>query len=290
MSIKEKVKTLSIVKRFIQTKFWLRIRQWIYCYSVSPYVLCKSRHAVRKLKNKHKGQRCFVVGNGPSLKAQDLDLLKDEICFGANRIYEIYKDTAWRATYYCVQDNDMAVEMASNASRAIDNSACTFIRALTYKRVKELYKRCKEKMAFVPIYTQLFPILAEVKDIKFSDNAKRYIFDGSTVTYMSMQLAAYMGFSEIYLLGVDASFPRVLDVNNNVVSEDLSQQMHFYEKNGEQNGQIHSGTLEVQLAAYQAAKEFGCKHGTFKIFNATRGGKLEIFERVHLEDILEKKI
>lgn len=290
MRIKEKVKTFSIINKFIQTRFWLRIRQWLYCYCLSPYVAFKSRCTVRKLKNKHKGQRCFIIGNGPSLRAQDLDLLKDEICFGANRIYEIYKDTEWRATYYCVQDNDMAVEMAENASRAIDNSAFTFIRALTYKKIKGLYRKYKEKMAFIPMYTQLFPILAQVTDIKFSDNAGRNIYDGSTVTYMSMQLAAYMGFSEIYLLGVDASFPRVVDVNNNIVSEDLSQQMHFYEKNGESNHRIYTGTLEVQLAAYQAAKEFGCKHGTFKIFNATRGGKLEIFERVQLEDILEKKI
>lgn len=290
MKIKEKVKNFFIVKKFIETKFWLRIRQWIYCYCASPQALCKSRQVVRKLKNKHKGQRCFIIGNGPSLRAQDLELLKDEICFGANRIYEIYKETEWRATYYCVQDNDMAVEMAENASSAIDDSTATFIRALTYKKVKGLYEQYKEKMVFVPIYSQLFPVLAKVTDIKFSDNAGKYIYDGTTVTYMAMQLAAYMGFSEIYLLGVDASFPRVYDVNRNVVSEDLSLPMHFYEKKDKKSHQIHSATLEVQLAAYQEAKEFGCKHGTFKIFNATRGGKLEIFERVRLEDILEKKI
>ena len=32
-------------------------------------------------RNRHKGQRCFVIGNGPSLKTQDLSLLAREITF-----------------------------------------------------------------------------------------------------------------------------------------------------------------------------------------------------------------
>ena len=59
---------------------------------------------VAGLKDIHKGQRCFIVGNGPSLKIEDLDLLKDEITFACNKIFLAFTETEWRPTYYSVLD------------------------------------------------------------------------------------------------------------------------------------------------------------------------------------------
>ncbi len=39
------------------------------------------------MHNIHHGQRCFIIGNGPSLQRTDLTKLKDEFTFGMNRIY-----------------------------------------------------------------------------------------------------------------------------------------------------------------------------------------------------------
>ncbi len=38
----------------------------------------------KKFKNIHKGNRCFILGNGLSLKQQDLTLLKNEYVFTVN--------------------------------------------------------------------------------------------------------------------------------------------------------------------------------------------------------------
>ena len=59
---------------------------------------------LKKYKNIHKGQRCFIIGTGPSLSVEDLEKLKGEITFGSNRIFEIYSQTDWRPTYYMNQD------------------------------------------------------------------------------------------------------------------------------------------------------------------------------------------
>src|SRR5512135_2231307 len=48
------------------------------------------RASIRKLaalKDSHKGERCFLIGNGPSLRSTDLSRLKNEFCFGFNRIF-----------------------------------------------------------------------------------------------------------------------------------------------------------------------------------------------------------
>ena len=59
---------------------------------------------IRSLRNKYKGKRCFIIGNGPSLGIHDLEKIKGEISFGTHRIYEIFDKTSWRPDYYLAQD------------------------------------------------------------------------------------------------------------------------------------------------------------------------------------------
>lgn len=63
-----------------------------------------------KYKNRHKGQRCFIVANGPSLTSKDLDLLHErgEVAFGMNRIYKMFEQTNWRPIYYVCEDELIA--------------------------------------------------------------------------------------------------------------------------------------------------------------------------------------
>src|SRR5258708_28843911 len=56
-------------------------------------------------RDRHKGQRCFIIGNGPSLKKQDLSPLANEITFVTNSFYvhPIVGDS-WQPTYYFFSD------------------------------------------------------------------------------------------------------------------------------------------------------------------------------------------
>ena len=40
--------------------------------------------------------------------------------------------------------------------------------------------------------------------------------------------------------------------------------------------------------AYEAAESYGKESGKFKIYNATRGGALEVFERVDLDKVVKE--
>ena len=70
---------------------------------------------LKSYKDKHKGERCFLVGNGPSLTSSDLDLIKDEKTIGCNMVYKIFDQTKWRPTYHCLID----VMFAKNLSEEI---------------------------------------------------------------------------------------------------------------------------------------------------------------------------
>ena len=62
------------------------------------------RRKISDMKDSHKGERCFIIGNGPSLSADDLDKLIDEDCFGVNEIHKIFPKTNWRPKYYLIMD------------------------------------------------------------------------------------------------------------------------------------------------------------------------------------------
>ena len=64
-------------------------------------------------KNKYSGKRCFLIGNGPSLKAEDLTKLykNGDITFAFNRVYNIFDDTEWRPKFYISQDEKIVWQM-----------------------------------------------------------------------------------------------------------------------------------------------------------------------------------
>jgi hypothetical protein len=110
----------------------------------------------------------------------------------------------------------------------------------------------------------------------FSTDFTKSLIEGYTVTYAAIQLAAYMGFLNIYLLGVDFDY-----------SGDTSKGENHFIKSYMKEGEVFQATDENKaLLAYQKAEQFSREHG-FRIYNATRGGKLEVFERVDFDSLFE---
>ncbi len=68
------------------------------------YIRSEDSNKLKGYKNIHSGERCFVIGNGPSLTPEDLDKLKNEYSFASNHIYKIFDRTNWRPTYYVSVD------------------------------------------------------------------------------------------------------------------------------------------------------------------------------------------
>ena len=92
-----------------------------------------------------------------------------------------------------------------------------------------------------------------------------------------IQFAAYMGFKEIYLIGVDCNYSG----NNSVITPESYFDARLFNSNRD----YAAPEVDTNLLAYARAKEVCDKQG-IKIYNATRGGKLEIFERADLDKVL----
>lgn len=228
-----------------------------------------------KMKDIHLNKRCFIIGNGPSLKPEDLELLKNEITFGANKIYNIFNETKWRPTYYLVQDPVTLNNIKENIEYV--KSSKTFI-SFTAKIKSRFYNTAKNIVYFY-INSMNYP----EKDPYFSKNVSKEISEGYTVTYSAIQFASYFGFKEIYLLGVDFNYSITIDENGQIIQNNNIK--NYFGKSSDNNVPDSVPNLVYNLKAFKAAKDYA-DINNIKIYNATRGGNLNVFERVNLDDII----
>ena len=231
---------------------------------------------LRSLKNIHKGERCFVIGNGPSLTVSDLDCLKNEYTFAVNRIYMLFEKTDWRPTYYCVIDS---VHLTNSIDDIRDVKAkMKFIPLFALSKQKnDVADATYFNFVYKPFYPKMPP---------FSGDITEEIYEGMTVTYVLLQIAVYMGFSEIYLIGQDHSYSREslpdgsIKFNPGVVN--------YFQKDYTK-ADDRPGAITYMNLSYEKARMYCEEHG-IGIYNATRGGKLEIFNRVEFDSLFSREV
>lgn len=227
----------------------------------------KKFEALKQFENIHKDERCFIVATGPSLTYEDLNKLNSEITLSMNSICMVFDDITWRPTYYGIQD----IYVYERLKKIIINSKMknVFISDLICKK----YRPQSDWVQF-PLNLLTHANGYKKLETKFSSNAYEVVYDGFTITYSMIQLAVYMGFKEIYLIGADTNYEK--------------DKAHHIKEHG-----AHDSTYETardrMIIAYKVAKEY-CDSNGIRIFNATHGGMLEVFPRVNLDDVINKRI
>lgn len=234
-------------------------------YRIKKYYNAK----IEQLKQVHKGKRCFIVATGSSLKGEDLEKLREEneISISMNRVYSFFENTRWRPQYYVFIDRGGIKNYEEDIKRL---DLKTMIIGDGYEEFWEDFNN--ENMYKIHVtHTN-----SDSNVLDFSEQCEQAVYGGATVTYCCIQLAVYMGFDTIYLLGVDC------DYKQGGSSQYFTSN---YVKQGVKSGRYD---LEENLAAYKMAREYAEKHN-IKIYNATRGGKLEVFERVNFDEIFMRE-
>lgn len=233
---------------------------------------------IKGLKNSCQGEKCFIIGNGPSLKREDLDLLKNEKTFAFNRIYSMYPYTDWRPTYYMIIDKAIIHTMNHENEKEL-GAGYIFVadRRLAQKyKDQNAHQIGKEVSVPIHIYKRV-----PIKNIK-EDVSQCFSFPQS-VTITAFELAFYMGFKEIYLLGVDHSFAVEIDASGKKHTN-KGIESHFKEDNDKS---LYASCIDALTKEFETCKRYADQHGV-KVVNVTRGGKLEVFERDSLENVLEQ--
>lgn len=222
----------------------------------------KSRECMAALQDIHRGERCFIIGNGPSLKHTDLTKLKDEYTFGMNRIYLMFPELGFTTTYF-VSINDLVIEQCAGEIAALP------IPKFIAWHSNRHFQRMPDDLIF--LYTTY-------TGPRFSYDMTRRIWEGATVTNVALQLAFYMGFEQAILIGVDHNFASKGDANKTVVS-DGDDPNHFDPRYFGKGFRWQLPDLDTSEIGYEMARKAYEGHGR-QVLDATVGGKLTIFPKV----------
>lgn len=244
-------------------------------YTLSHFKNSNYARKLRKFKDIHRGESCFIVGNGPSLRAEDLEILhkKNIPCFAFNRIYLMFDKTNWRPKYYISQDE----KTLFNCQKEVNNLD------LEYKFIPLFHKY----FCNIEIDNAFYFFLEKTKTELpvFSEDISVSIGDSTTVAYTAAQFAVYMGFTKIYLIGVDHNFSVFQNANGEIVKDETVRDYFTREYNKDKD-ELYIPRLDESTKAYVALKNYS-RNGKVKVYNATRGGKLEVFPRICFDDLFK---
>lgn len=228
------------------------------------------KHTTRVLKpyeHKYTGCRCVVIGNGPSLKTMDLSLLKNEFTFGLNRIYMLFEEWGFETTFL-VSVNRFVLDQFAGDFRKLK------ILKLFYWAYRSPY-HADENTVF------LTPKIRQVADGNICSGI--YPVSG-TVTNVALEIAYFMGFSEVVLIGVDHSFAEK-GVGNAAVIAQGPDQNHFSPNYFGPGVVWQLPDYVVMEQGYAQMKKLFEQDGR-KVVDATVGGKLQVFPKVSFEEYL----
>ena len=221
-----------------------------------------------KLRNIHKGNRCFIVANGPSLNRTDLNLLTNEFTFGLNRIYLHFSQTKFRPTYYLTV-NELILEQFSGEIKQL-----TMPKFLNWNR----------RSYFTDSPNVYFLKSRMVINDFFQMDITKPLVMGATVTFVALQLAYYMGFQEVILVGLDHSYVengKPSATEKRVSEQDQSHfHPHYFPKGSKwQLPDLLRSEIDFSLArkAFEADGR--------RVLDATIDGKCPVFERIEFSSI-----
>ena len=227
-----------------------------------------SRNRLKSIKNKYRGQKAVIICNGPSLLDTDFSLLQKIFTFGLNKINLLFDKHEFRP------------------------SCIVSVNPYVIEQNKEFYNHTDIALYLDSVCTSLINLRNNVTFIhsnrhsvnKFARDCSISINQGGTVTYVAMQLAYHMGFSEVALIGCDHNFKSKGPANLAVVSKENDPD-HF-DPNYFAGGQVWQlPDLALSEMCYGIARDIYFGSGR-KIVNCTSGGKLELFPRASLDKFI----
>jgi glycosyltransferase involved in cell wall biosynthesis len=239
----------------------------------SPYPV--DEEELSRFKDIHKGERCFIIGNGPSLNKHNLSLLKNDVSIGVNGIFYKTKESGFSPTYYVVEDDAVMRENIEQI-KTIQTK---------HKFFPSVYRHLHPKDRHVSFFLRNRGFYEKNSPNycipRFSTDMSQRLYCGQSVTIINLQIAFYMGFTTVYLMGMDFSYviPPEFKRRGVLITSTGDDPNHFHKDYFGVGKTWKDPKLEMVKRNYELCKMI-YEWNDRKIYNASIGGKLEVFERV----------
>ncbi len=216
-------------------------------------------------RDRHRGERAVIVANGPSLNQTDFSLIRHEICFGLNKIYLGIRKFRFYPRY-----------LVAVNQKVIEQSAEEFRKLNCVRFIGERGAHVMSENAMTYLVPTLNP------PARFSPDITHGLHEGWTVTYVALQIAYFMGFRQVVLVGLDHHFeysgapnqPRLMAGDDpNHFSPDYFKDQTW-----------DNPDLANSEESYRIARQEYEKAGR-EIIDATKNGRCTIFKKAELESL-----
>ena len=253
----------------ITTKVLRLTRGFRYFVDSLTYRLSSQSGGVEAYKNRYAGKTLLVVGNGPSLNDTPLDAFVGVPSIGMNKINLIYDRTRWRPSVVVCTNN--LVVMQNHKQMARSGVECL----LAWKSRWFVERSLRSSFGY----------FLNLNTDQFSYDLSEGLSGTATVTYVALQLAAYMGEARVILLGVDHGFSRSGEACDVQVREgqDVNHFHPDYFASGQRWGVPNMQGSEL---AYRNARDAYSKLG-IEILDATVNGKLKVFPKISIQEAIK---
>jgi hypothetical protein len=238
-------------------------------WNSSDEFFTKNKQKLLKLKNKHKGQPCVLIGGGPSINKMSLNDYKDMVTIACNGFYLKHEELDYVPTYYTVED---PLPANDNKYEIMGLKGTTKIIPYDLKNVIEPDENTIY-INFLRSYMRpnnpQFPL--------FSNDFENRCYWGGTVMYMNIQLAKYFGCNPIYIIGVDLSYkvPSSVKQNGAVLTSTEDDNNHFDPRYFGKGKKWHLPETERMQKAFTKAY-YELKKEGIELINAGIDSKLKV--------------
>jgi len=270
-----------------------------FLYSLPKYYrLRKFFEKNRELRNIHKGKRCFILGSGPSIKKEDLKLLKNEIVIALNNFYvhedfqeimngdvsKYYMTAPIHAPQTTKEWEEWFKDMAENIPKNCEmffglNARKEDIKSILDKN--NLFRNLKINWYFATKNFNYNTLNKKGLDIT------KPILAAEAVSVYALIIALYMGFDDIILLGMDHDYFLYDDEKDmRMYKSAIHQKDEFQRTFG------NDFFIDEFLRQYRIFKKYRMIdiNTDNKILNASDGGILKVFEKIKYSELFEEEI
>lgn len=220
--------------------------------------------------------RAWLIGNGPSLSPEDLELLKSEVCFATGRIHLIYPKTTWRPTHYVMTEGADTTQALKDDFGEQIKLGITLWLSHGWKGNYTNWRLRQHEQKTTTI--NWIKTCAEHTGVHAGKNAPKewHLPDlcgfGSSL-HVAMLIAILEGYAPLYLLGCDLGYQ---DGGDN----------HF-DKNYDAGLKLRPASVANQDCLW--AHNVAFRSSPVLIVNCTRGGELDIYPRKTIQEVLNGK-
>ena len=215
------------------------------------------------------GRVGFLIGNGPSVRPADLDRLCQRATFCCNRFYLAYDKMKFRPTHLVSADRQMIEDFG--AEMIVKGEAKVWFADEIPSKVKGDYTWVRS------IWHRPY---------EFSRDVGLWADPGGATLITALQIGYHLGIRHFYLYGVDHSF-KFKPVEDPAQGHRTAQGDGNHFIANYRSGKLWAPPLTdlIEEAFSTCDRELRREGGWVK--NATRGGALEVLERISFEEAVK---